>query len=97
MTGPKRIAERSVATFLFAGAAFSPPFLSIFGADVFVFGLPLLYLYLFAVWGLVIALVAWIAGSDAAPPPQGKGWPPHAKGGPAHAMGGPPGGRAWRA
>ena len=73
MSGPKRVAERSVATFLFAGAAFSPPFLSIFGADVFVFGLPLLYLYLFAVWGLVIAMVAWIAGLDSGPPDRGDG------------------------
>lgn len=90
MIGPKRIAERSVATFLFAGAAFSPPFLSIFGADVFVFGLPLLYLYLFVAWGLVIVLVAWIAGSGAAPPPPDKGGPPRGRGG-------PPSGRTRRA
>ena len=68
MRGPKRAAERSVATFLFASVAFSPPFLSIFGADTFVFGLPLLYLYLFVAWGLVIAMVAWIADLGSGPP-----------------------------
>ncbi len=70
MSGPKRAAERAVATFLFACVAFSPPFLSIFGADAFVFGLPLLYFYLFAAWGLVIALVAWTADLGSGPPPQ---------------------------
>ncbi len=70
MSGPKRVAERSVATFFFASVAFSPPFLSIFGADAFVFGLPLLYLYLFAAWGLVIAMVAWIADLGSGPPPD---------------------------
>jgi len=73
MSGPKRVAERSVATFLFASVAFSPPFLSIFGADVFVFGLPLLYLYLFAAWGSVIAMVAWIAGLGSRPPSPDSG------------------------
>jgi len=73
MTGPKRVAERSVATFLFAGVAFSPAFLSIFGADAFVFGLPLLYLYLFVVWGLVIAMVAWTADLGSGPPPDSDG------------------------
>ncbi len=70
MRGPKRIAEGSVATFLFGCVAFSPPFLAIFGAEVFVFGLPLLYLYLFAVWGLIIVLVAWIADLGSASRPD---------------------------
>lgn len=61
MTRPGATGERSIVTFLFAVLAFSPPVLSIFSADVFVFGVPLLFLYLFVVWAAIVALVAWIA------------------------------------
>ncbi|MFQ5773632.1 MAG: hypothetical protein ACE5GS_03855 [Kiloniellaceae bacterium] len=61
MARPSKAAERSIATFLFALLAFSPPILSIFSAKVSLFGIPLLYLYLFTIWAVIIALVAWIA------------------------------------
>ena len=61
MRGPRRPVETSIAIFLFGLLAFSPPILSVFGADVFVFESPLLYLYLFGAWGLIIGLVAWMA------------------------------------
>jgi len=61
MTRPGATGERSIVTFLFAVLAFSPPVLSIFSAEVFVFGVPLLFLYLFVVWAAIVALVAWIA------------------------------------
>lgn len=61
MTRPSIVAERSVATFLFAVLALSPPVLAIFSVDARPFGIPLLYFFLFAVWGTVIAVVAWIA------------------------------------
>lgn len=73
MRGLKRTAERSIATFLFGFLAFSPPFLAIFGAEAVVFNLPLLYVYLFAAWGLIIVTVAWIADFGAEPPPGGAG------------------------
>lgn len=60
MRGPRRPVESSIATFLLGGLMFSPPILVIFGAEASIFGLPLLYLYVFAAWGLIIALVAWI-------------------------------------
>ena len=39
---------------------FSYPFLPLFSRDALLLGVPVLWLYLFAAWGLVIALVAWI-------------------------------------
>lgn len=47
--------------FLLGAAAFNAPILSIFSADAFVFGIPVLYVYLFAVWTAMIALMALTA------------------------------------
>ncbi len=60
-TRPTRVAERSVALFLLGLVCFTPPLLGIFGMQERVFGLPVLYVYLFTVWGALIALAAWIA------------------------------------
>ncbi len=48
---------RSMALFLLGIVAFSPPLLVIFGAGTPILGVPLLYLYIFLVWGALIALV----------------------------------------
>ena len=61
-TRPQRIAERSVALFLLGLVCFTPPLLGIFGMQERVFGLPVLFVYLFAVWGALIALAARVAG-----------------------------------
>jgi len=50
--------ERFAALALAATVLMLPPFLGIFNTDTLVFELPLLFLYLFAVWGVVIALAA---------------------------------------
>ena len=50
--------ERAAALFVLAILLFNPPLLSIFSAEVRVFGMPLPYLYLFGAWALVVALVA---------------------------------------
>ena len=50
--------ERAAALFVLAILLFNPPLLSIFSADVRVFGLPLPYLYLFGAWVLIVALLA---------------------------------------
>jgi hypothetical protein len=55
-----RTGDRLVALFLFGCLALSPPLLAIFGTDAFVAGIPLLYLYLFAVWAILILLLALI-------------------------------------
>ena len=58
MNKDQSIGERAVATFLVAAIAFSPIFLSIFAKPVLIFGIPLLYIYLFGAWGLVILAIA---------------------------------------
>ena len=57
MDSPGRTGERAVVLFLVALIAFNPPLLSIFASEALVFGVPLLYLYLFCFWGLVILLI----------------------------------------
>lgn len=58
MTRPPLRGERAIALFLFAFLAFNPPILTIFSKDTVIFGLPLLYFYLFSAWGLVVLLLA---------------------------------------
>ena len=75
MTRPGLTGDRAVALFLAALLAFNPPILSIFAADLFFFGLPLFYLYLFGAWGAVIVLIALHAtraGARAEPGPRGR-------------------------
>ncbi len=57
-----RRSERLVALFVIAFLLFNYPLLSLFAGDTLVFGIPLLYLYLFVAWGIVIALTGWILG-----------------------------------
>lgn len=53
---PRR--DRMVALFLLGMLLFNPPFLRLFGVEVRVLGVPLLYAYILGAWGLVIALAA---------------------------------------
>ena len=59
--GPRR-SERLIALFIVAFLLFNYPLLSLFAGDTLVFGIPLLYLYLFVTWGVVIGLTDWILG-----------------------------------
>jgi len=56
----RRTARRDRLVGLFVGGAIllNPPILNLFGGTVF--GWPALYLYLFVVWGLLIAGVAFV-------------------------------------
>ena len=54
-----RKTEWSVALFCVALLFFLPPILSIFDKPDFVFGLPMTYIVLYGVWGVVIAAVAY--------------------------------------
>lgn len=56
MRGP-----RLVALVLFGFVLFSPAMLSLFDRPTRVFGLPLLWAYLFTAWLFLIALVAVVA------------------------------------
>lgn len=55
---PESKGERMTALFLLGLLALSPPLLAIFAVETLVFGIPLLYVYLFAVWGLLIFFLA---------------------------------------
>lgn len=66
----ERETARFVALFLFGVILFSPLLIAIFDVPgVSVFGIPLLYAYLFATWALLIAVAAWLADRIITPPP----------------------------
>ena len=51
---------RLVAVFLLGVLLFNYPLLALFNRDVSVFGIPLLYAYIFLAWALLIGLLALI-------------------------------------
>jgi len=53
--------DRLIGLFLLAMVLLDPPLLLLFGGGATLFGLPVLYLYLFAAWLAIIAVIAWIA------------------------------------
>ena len=55
MKGP-----RLVAVFLLGVLLFNYPLLALFNRTVLVFGVPLLYAYIFAAWALLIGLAALV-------------------------------------
>jgi hypothetical protein len=55
MKGP-----RLVAVFLLGVLLFNYPLLALFNRMVLVFGVPLLYAYIFAAWALLIGLAALV-------------------------------------
>ena len=60
MAKPGRKGERLVGLFLLGCLLFNFPLMALFNARVTVFGVPLLYAYLFGAWALLIGLVALI-------------------------------------
>jgi len=63
--------QRLVALVLLGLLAFNYPLLFVFGDLALLFGIPILYLYLFLIWGLFIALGARILERPPEqPPPQ---------------------------
>lgn len=55
----KRV-QRLVALFLLGWVLFNYPFLFIFSKNGFIFGIPLLYVYIFAAWIVLIGLMALV-------------------------------------
>jgi len=53
--------DRFVALLLLGALLFSPPLLEIFRVPELVFGVPALFLYLFAAWGLLIAVLVLVS------------------------------------
>jgi hypothetical protein len=60
VTKSSRRGARLVALFLLGCLLFNYPLLALFNVRASVFGIPLLYAYLFAAWALLIALVAFV-------------------------------------
>lgn len=53
-------AQRLVAVFIAGMLLLNYPLLSLFDRPERVFGIPLLHLYLFVVWGGLVLVIAWI-------------------------------------
>jgi hypothetical protein len=53
--------QRLIALFLLGALLLNYPLFSLFAGPAAVFGIPLLYVYVFAVWAALIALLALIA------------------------------------
>jgi len=60
MTRDSKINKRLVALFLLGCVLLNFPILSLVNLKILIFGLPLLYVYLFGVWGLLISLTALV-------------------------------------
>ena len=60
MIGPTLKGQRLVALFLLGCLLFNYPLLSLFAGDVRVWGIPLIYLYAFTAWAVIIGLMALI-------------------------------------
>ncbi len=58
MTRDSKKNKRLVALFLLGCALLNYPILSLVNLETLVLGLPLLYVYIFGVWSLLIALTA---------------------------------------
>ena len=64
MRKPELDRQWLVAVFMLGVALFNYPLLSLFNTRAIVFGIPLLYVFIFVAWGCVIGLVAWIVERD---------------------------------
>jgi len=53
-------AQRLVAVCMLGVVLFNYPLLAVFNVDATVFGIPVLYAYIFAAWSLMIACMAYV-------------------------------------
>ncbi|MDZ7579310.1 MAG: hypothetical protein U5R30_01420 [Deltaproteobacteria bacterium] len=60
MTPDLMIARRLFAIFLLGCLLFNYPILSLFNLELFLGGIPLLYVYLFAAWTVMIVMIVFI-------------------------------------
>jgi len=54
------VSQRLLALFFAAGVLFNFPLIALWDRGVTLFGIPLFPLALFALWGALIAILAWI-------------------------------------
>ena len=52
--------QRLIALFIFGCLLFNYPVLSLFNVVAVIFGVPVLYAYIFAAWALMVGLMAWV-------------------------------------
>ena len=55
--------QRFVAVCMFGVLLFNYPILALFNVSGVLFGVPVLYVYIFIAWASLIALMAWVAES----------------------------------
>ena len=61
MQDPQGRAQRMIALCMLGCVLFNFPVLALFNVSGSVFGVPVLYAYIFIAWALLIALMAWVA------------------------------------
>lgn len=61
MQDPERRAHRMIALCMLGCVLFNFPVLALFNVPATLFGVPVLYAYIFIAWTLLIALMAWVA------------------------------------
>jgi hypothetical protein len=81
MRRPGLGAERLIGLFLIGAIGFSPPVLTLLNKPILIAGIPLLYLYLFALWLLLVVLAGLVvnqlvpSGETKPPPPANEETP----------------------
>ncbi|MCX7960410.1 MAG: hypothetical protein N2653_02390 [Burkholderiales bacterium] len=60
MQSPDPRSQRMIALCMLGCVLFNFPVLALFNVPATLFGVPLLYAYIFLAWGLLIALMAWV-------------------------------------
>ena len=68
------VSQRLVALFALGWVLFNFPFLALFNQPSAIFGIPLLYAYLFGIWAMLVLIAAFIvrrSGRKDLPPPGG--------------------------
>jgi hypothetical protein len=60
MTPESKLNKRLVALFLLGCVLLNFPILSLFNLKILIFGLPLLYVYIFVIWCLLIGLASLV-------------------------------------
>ncbi len=64
MTNFERRGQRFMALCMLGVLLFNYPILALFNISGVVFGIPVLYAYIFGAWAGLIALMAWLAESS---------------------------------
>jgi len=75
MIGDRPKTGRLVGLFLLGGVLFNFPILTLFNLKIMLFGLPLLYLYIFGVWTAFIVLIIFFSNSPPLSPPESTAYP----------------------